>query len=485
MADERLKVEMLRFVDVFPTLRSRREISRHLREYFARQGVATPKVLRWGISLAGNRSPVAPLASGVIKRQMKGFAQRFIVGRDARSAIPALKALRDRGTGFTLDVLGEASVSEAEAHAYQLTYLALLDGLAATAAAWPPQSVVDDGAWGPLPRVNLSLKITSLYSQIDPLDFDGSVDGGQGPSAPHLPQGHPDGRRPHPRPRAVPLPRPHARACSRRCSTKRSSAATTTPASCCRPICATPTATSTSFSPGRTNASACSTCALVKGAYWDYETVHRRPGGLAGARVHAQARHRRDVREADARDARTTPGTSGRRSPATTCVRWPRPSRRRASSGSRTTPSRSRCCTAWASPSSRPFAAWACGFASTPRSASSSPAWPTWCGGCSRTPPTTPFCGRRSSKAPPWRSSSRPRRPRRTSAPSPPGFPSSRRPTPTSHGRSPTSRTPTSRAARTVRPTTRRSRRCAAASARTTRCASAAATSRPRRPWRR
>ena len=66
MADERLKVEMLRFVDVFPTLRSRSEIGRHLREYFARQGVAAPKVLRWGISLAGEHSPVAPLASGVI-----------------------------------------------------------------------------------------------------------------------------------------------------------------------------------------------------------------------------------------------------------------------------------------------------------------------------------------------------------------------------------------------------------------------------------
>ena len=56
MSDERLKVEMLRFVDVFPTLRSRREIARHLREYFARQGVAVPKVLRWGVNL----SPSAP-----------------------------------------------------------------------------------------------------------------------------------------------------------------------------------------------------------------------------------------------------------------------------------------------------------------------------------------------------------------------------------------------------------------------------------------
>jgi RHH-type transcriptional regulator, proline utilization regulon repressor / proline dehydrogenase / delta 1-pyrroline-5-carboxylate dehydrogenase len=175
MADERLKVEMLRFADVFPTLRSRREIGRHLREYFTRQGVAAPAVLRWGVNLAAQRSPVAPLANAVVRRQMKGFAQRFIVGRDARSAIPALRALRDKGTGFTLDVLGEATVSEAEAGAYQQTYLELLDGIYQEAVHWRPQPVVDEAAWGPLPRVNLSLKITSLYSQIDPLDFDGSV----------------------------------------------------------------------------------------------------------------------------------------------------------------------------------------------------------------------------------------------------------------------------------------------------------------------
>ena len=175
MADELLKVEMLRFVDVFPTLRSRREIGRHLREYFARQGVATPTVLRWGVNLAAQRSPVAPVASAVIRRQMKGFAQRFIVGRDARSAIPALKALRDQGMGFTLDVLGEATVSEAEAHAYQRIYLDLLDGLAAQAAGWGGVPVIDDSAWGALPRVNLSLKITSLYSQLDPVDFEGCV----------------------------------------------------------------------------------------------------------------------------------------------------------------------------------------------------------------------------------------------------------------------------------------------------------------------
>jgi len=175
MSDERLKVEMLRFVDVFPTLRSRSEIARHLREYFARQGVAAPKALRWGVNLAAQRSPVAPLANAVIRNQMKSFAQRFIVGRDAADATGALRGLRRDGMGFTLDVLGEASVSEAEAEAYQQIYLSLIDGLAEEARSWPAVPVVDDSAWGPLPRVNLSLKITSLYSQIDPVDFAGSV----------------------------------------------------------------------------------------------------------------------------------------------------------------------------------------------------------------------------------------------------------------------------------------------------------------------
>ncbi len=175
MADERLKVQMLRFVDVFPTLRSHAEIARHLQEYFAREDVAVPAALRWGISLTGQRSPMAPLASAVIRRQMKGFARRFIVGRDAHGAVPALRALRGNGIGFTLDVLGEATVSDAEGRAYQRVYLDLLDGLTAEADSWPAVAAVDEAAWGPLPRVNLSLKITSLYSQIDPVDFDGSV----------------------------------------------------------------------------------------------------------------------------------------------------------------------------------------------------------------------------------------------------------------------------------------------------------------------
>ena len=119
---------------------------------------------------------MAPLATSVIRRQMLDFAQRFIFGRDAAAALPKLRALRERRLGFTLDVLGEASVGEGEAVDYQQRYLELLDGLRQEAASWRPDPLIDRAAWGAVPRVNISIKITSLFSQIDPLDFRGSVE---------------------------------------------------------------------------------------------------------------------------------------------------------------------------------------------------------------------------------------------------------------------------------------------------------------------
>jgi RHH-type proline utilization regulon transcriptional repressor/proline dehydrogenase/delta 1-pyrroline-5-carboxylate dehydrogenase len=175
MADERLKVELFRFVDVFPTLGSGAEIARHLREYFLQTDVAPPRLLRLAIGATGRRSPLRPAAVRVVRAEMLSFARRFIVGSDARSALPGLRALRDRGLGFTIDVLGEASVSVHEAAAYQQRYLDLLDDLTRETKGWPAAPAVDRAAWGALPRVNVSIKITSLYSQIDPLDFRGSV----------------------------------------------------------------------------------------------------------------------------------------------------------------------------------------------------------------------------------------------------------------------------------------------------------------------
>ena len=73
-------------------------------------------------------------------------------------------------------MLGEASVGDAEAEAYQQRYLELLDGLQPRGRLVGARPGPRQACLGPVPRVNISIKITSLFSQIDPLNFRGSVD---------------------------------------------------------------------------------------------------------------------------------------------------------------------------------------------------------------------------------------------------------------------------------------------------------------------
>ena len=65
---------------------------------------------------------------------------------------------RQERQAFTVDVLGEACVSEEEASAYQRLYLDLVERLGAEAQRWPVASQLYEAPWGPLPRVKPSTK---------------------------------------------------------------------------------------------------------------------------------------------------------------------------------------------------------------------------------------------------------------------------------------------------------------------------------------
>jgi RHH-type proline utilization regulon transcriptional repressor/proline dehydrogenase/delta 1-pyrroline-5-carboxylate dehydrogenase len=174
MRDEAFKVQLFRFVDVFPTLRTSEEVARHLQEYFDHPSGELPSALRWGLKAASPGHVTTGLAAKAIGHNIHSMAERFIAGIDAQAALPTLTRLRKEHMTFTLDVLGEASLSTDEALEYQRRYLDLLHNLPREASTWPEDPLLDDAPWGRVPRVNLSLKITSLYSQIDPLDFEGS-----------------------------------------------------------------------------------------------------------------------------------------------------------------------------------------------------------------------------------------------------------------------------------------------------------------------
>ena len=130
LEDDSLRTALFRFVDVLPSLQSSTEIGRHLEEYFARVDHALGGLVYVAQALQAGRW-VAP----VVRRNVVSFARRFIAEDKADELIPILSGLRAEPAAFTLDVVGEATVSDGEAVAMQNRYLNLLRSLSAAAAA--------------------------------------------------------------------------------------------------------------------------------------------------------------------------------------------------------------------------------------------------------------------------------------------------------------------------------------------------------------
>lgn len=171
MKNEHFKTQMFRFVDVLPYLNSGSEVARHLKEYFAEGGEDLPQIFNIG---AGIGSLAPGLMAGAVRKNVTQMAKMFIVGESPKEALPVLTKARAKGLGFTVDILGEATLSEKEALEYQSRYIELVNWLAKDAETWSPHSVLDSDHRGAIPRVNVSVKLSSLYSQVKPQAWDKS-----------------------------------------------------------------------------------------------------------------------------------------------------------------------------------------------------------------------------------------------------------------------------------------------------------------------
>ena len=89
--------------------------------------------------------------------------------------LAAAKRERSLRRGFTLDILGEAVISETEAEQHFRAYLDLLESIAPEVEEWPADPLIDTDDRGPIPRVNLSIKLSALDSQFDAIDPDGTT----------------------------------------------------------------------------------------------------------------------------------------------------------------------------------------------------------------------------------------------------------------------------------------------------------------------
>jgi RHH-type proline utilization regulon transcriptional repressor/proline dehydrogenase/delta 1-pyrroline-5-carboxylate dehydrogenase len=169
MKNEKFKTNMFRFVDVLPSLQSGQDVSKHLKEYFTENGGELPPVFNVGLGL-GSLAP--SLMAGAIKKNVTSMAKMFITGENPEESLAVLKKARKEKMTFTVDILGEATLSEREALEYQARYMELVEWLARDSQKWENIPQIDQDHEGAIPKINVSVKLTALYSQINDKAWD-------------------------------------------------------------------------------------------------------------------------------------------------------------------------------------------------------------------------------------------------------------------------------------------------------------------------
>lgn len=165
-SDRELRAALFRFVDVVPACRSLDDLARHLTGFLQELPDAPPPItaaMRVAHTKAGRAALGAAAAGGV-----KHMAHRFIVGETPAAALGVLRALWQAGVASSVDLLGEATVTEAEADRYAARCAAALEELAAAARRWPSRPPLERDSSGPLPRANVAVKVSALTPLLRP-----------------------------------------------------------------------------------------------------------------------------------------------------------------------------------------------------------------------------------------------------------------------------------------------------------------------------
>lgn len=164
--DAELRAALFRFVDVTPACRSLDDLARHLSGYLGEVD-AKPPPLEVAMRMAGTkpgRAALGAAAAGGVRH----MAHRFIVGESPRRALGVLRELWENGAASSVDLLGEATVTEAEADRYAARCAEALDTIAEATPRWPQRAQLEADSLGPLPRANLSVKVSALTPHIRP-----------------------------------------------------------------------------------------------------------------------------------------------------------------------------------------------------------------------------------------------------------------------------------------------------------------------------
>lgn len=171
VADERFRSRLLRYMDVLAALDHDQggvEAKRLAREYFGDEFPDLPPALRWLLRIARDERLPAPVVGESARRSAELFARRFITPPGAKTVTHTIEELGNLGRQPSFDLLGEAVLSDAEARDYLDRYLRLIEQLGRDPAA----GLRTDGD---VAALQVSLKLSSLTAHFSPLDPDGTV----------------------------------------------------------------------------------------------------------------------------------------------------------------------------------------------------------------------------------------------------------------------------------------------------------------------
>jgi RHH-type proline utilization regulon transcriptional repressor/proline dehydrogenase/delta 1-pyrroline-5-carboxylate dehydrogenase len=164
--DPQLRAALFRLVDVAPACAGPAELADHLAAFL--DGVTNQTWLVSSVRRAAKSHVAGGLSGHVAGNLVRRMAGRFIVGESPAHAAASLGQLWARGAAVSVDLLGEATVTREEGQSYADRCDQALVALAGAAEAWPARALLERDAAGPLPRVNLSVKVTALTPLVRP-----------------------------------------------------------------------------------------------------------------------------------------------------------------------------------------------------------------------------------------------------------------------------------------------------------------------------
>ncbi len=174
MSNPGLRVQLFRFIDTLPALHSKSEIASHLQEYLGDESVELPAALKGMLNFANPDSMPGQVAATTVGTAVETLAHKYISGENIKQVIKTVERLRKEKMAFTIDLLGEAVITEAEAQSYLERYLELMQQLVEASKNWTAIPAIDEADGEVIPKVQVSVKLTAFYSQFDPLDAKGS-----------------------------------------------------------------------------------------------------------------------------------------------------------------------------------------------------------------------------------------------------------------------------------------------------------------------